>query len=110
MESGVYKIGEGLEITENFEFETLGGRKFEVKAGDRGVLTSNGFIIYVTGEARGCIQRADCEMEGYDNRNIAQLIYDRLDGNYGIGDMLDDEEAEIRCFIDDILDVLSDIL
>ena len=32
MERAIYKIGQEVEITEDFEFETLGGRKFKVSS------------------------------------------------------------------------------
>lgn len=105
-------IGQEVEISEGFPLESvLAGKTVNVKKGDKGVVDSNGFIHYISGEARGKIQKfADVELNGYDVENISKLIYKRLDGQFGIDAMLEDNSIGKEDFIAEIEYILSDIL
>ena len=110
MTKSTYKIGEEVEITEDFEFKTLGGRRFKVKEGDKGILTSRGTIIYTTGAAKNLMQVADCNLKGYDNKNIAKLIYENLNRDFNIDDYLNNEDIDVDDFIETIECSLEEIL
>lgn len=110
MKKEVYKIGQEVEITEDFEFEILSGKKVKVLNGDKAILNSRGYIKYINGNAKGVMQKADCDLRGYDNFNIANMIYKRLEGTYKISDFLENEDISINDFIEEIEDLLLDIL
>lgn len=105
------KVGEEIKFKEDFDIETFGGRKINVKEGDRGIVTGNGFIKHLNGNARGMMQKIEgLDVNGYDYENISKMIFNRLNNLFGIKLMLEDEEIEHKEFIEEIQDVLSDIL
>ncbi|WP_353096199.1 hypothetical protein [Tissierella praeacuta] len=110
-----YKIGQEIVITDNFEIESwLSKKKVEVKKDDRGIIDSKGFVHYTTGQARGMVQKLDWEnlkIEGYDYRNIAKMVYDKLNWDFNLyDDFLDDYELEKEDFINAIEGILRNIL
>lgn len=104
-----HKIGQEI-IFKAHECKTFGGNVKTVKDGDKGIVKSDGFVLYLTGEARGIIAKTDFEVKGYDTKNIADMITHRLIRSYGIDNFLDDEEIELQEFKEEIEDILSDIL
>lgn len=52
----------------------------------------------------------DIEVNGYDHRNIASMILNRLNGVFGIEEFLDYNDINDDEMIDEIEDVLMDIL
>lgn len=108
----VYEIGQEIEFIENFEIEkAISKNKVQVKKGDKAIITGGGFAKHTNGNARGMIQKlADVEVKGYDHRNIAKMVYQRIDCVYGLENFLSDEEINLDEFIDEIEDVLCDIL
>lgn len=105
------KIGESIIITEGFSTETSNG-PINIKKGDKGFIDSRGCIHYISGEARGKIQKAEGEIiEGYDNTNIAKMIFKALDTQYDLKTCLDENYNEDESnFIDVIEDTLNIIL
>lgn len=107
-----YKIGQEIEITEDFTLKTVGGRELTVKAGDKAIIDSRSRIKYISGQARDVMQmlEKDVEVGGYDHRNIASMILNRLNGVFGIEEFLDYNDINDDEMIDEIEDVLMDIL
>ncbi|EPY2295890.1 hypothetical protein ACXATC_003560 [Clostridium sporogenes] len=106
-----HKIGEMIRIKEDFEIKTaIRENTIQVKEGDTGFMDSKGMIHYLTGEARNKIQKIDdIEVKGYDYESIAKLIFKRLNIEYNICEMLENEGIEGHEFRDTIEDVLTDI-
>ena len=107
-----YKIGQEIEITEDFTLKTVGGRELTVKAGDKAIIDSRSRIKYISGQARDVMQMLgkDIEVNGYDHRNIASMILNRLNSVFGIEEFLDYNDINNDEMIDEIEDVLMDIL
>ena len=107
-----YKIGQEIEITEDFILKTVGGRELTVKAGDKAIIVSKARVKYISGQARDVMQMLgkDVEVSGYDHRNIASMILNRLNGVFGIEEFLDYNDINDDEMIDEIEDVLIDIL
>ncbi len=107
-----YKIGQEIEITEDFTLKTVGGRELTVKAGDKAIIDSRGRVKYISGQARDVMQMLgkDIEVNGYDHENIADLILSRLNGVFGLHDYLNDEDIDTEEILAEIEDVLIDIL
>jgi len=108
-----HKIGEIVTITDDFEIKGAidNNNTILVKSGDTGFIDSKGLIHYMTGKARGKIQNIeDIEVKGYDYESISKLIYKRLNAEYDIGEMLENEDIDKIDFMETIEDMLSDIL
>lgn len=107
-----YKIGQEIEITEDFTLKTVGGRELTVKVRDKAIIDSRARIKYISGQARDVMQMLgkDIEVNGYDHRNIASMILNRLNGVFGIEEFLDYNDINDDEMIDEIEDVLMDIL
>lgn len=107
-----YKIGQEIEITEDFILKTVGGRELIVKAGDKAIIDSKARIKYISGQARDAMQMLEkgIEVNGYDHRNIAEMIYKRLNNAFLIEPILEEDGYEVKDILDEIEDVLIDIL
>lgn len=107
-----HKIGEIITIKEDFEIKTaIGENTIQVKKGDTGFVDSRGMIHYLTGGARNKIQKIEgVEVKGYDYESISKLILKRLNEEYNICEMLENEGIGGHDFRDTVEDVLSDIL
>lgn len=106
------KIGQEVEITQDFEIEAeLSEKKMLVKKGDKGFVDSRGRIHYTSGNAIDKIQLLkDSEVKGYDTENIAEMIFNRLKRVFYIDEFLDVYDISKDDFINEIDDVLMDIL
>ena len=107
-----YKLGEMIEFNNIFSIEAIMSKaKLNIKEGDRAIVTRTGFRV-LTGEARGKIIsfHKDEQAKGYDYSNIAKLIFNRINGVFGLEMYLEDEGIEYEEFIEEIEDVLMDIL
>lgn len=108
------KIGEELTIQKDFEIEcVLSENKIMVKNGDKGFVSSNGFIHYTTGAARGKMQKIsfdNFEIKGYDTKNISKLIWNRLSKQFPFDETLEEYEIKESDVLEEIEDILSDIL
>lgn len=104
-----YKIGQQI-IFKPHDAETFGGRVKKVKDGDEGVVRADGFVKYLTGEARGMIAGTDFKVNGYDTENIAKLVYDHLDKRYDLSQFLEDYDIEEQDFISDIEEAIDEVL
>lgn len=107
-----YKIGQEIEITEDFTLKTVGGRAITVKVGDRAIIDSRARIKYISGQARNVMQMLEkgIEVNGYDHVNIAKMIANRLNQVFGLEEFLDDNDIAAESFEIEIEDVLMDIL
>lgn len=110
-----FKVGAEVAMVDDFEIESvITKNKIKVKQGDRGFIDSKGFIHYITGQAKGKIQKLDwdeLEVKGYDHTNIAKMIYDVLNWHFNIyDDFLDDYEIEKEDFINAIEEILMEVL
>ena len=107
-----YKIGQEIEITEDFTLKTVGGRELTVKAGDKAIIDSRARIKYISGQARNVMQMLEkgIEVNGYDHRNIAEMIYKRLNNAFLIEPILEEDGYEVNDILDEIEDVLIGIL
>lgn len=107
-----YKIGQEIEITEDFILKTVGGRELIVKAGDKAIIDSKARIKYISGQARDVMQMLEkgIEVNGYDHVNIAKMIANRLNQVFGLEEFLDDNDIAAESFEIEIEDVLIDIL
>ena len=111
-----FKIGEEVKLKESIEIETFDKRKIAVKDGDRGIIvgniiTSNCFIRYISGNAKGIIQELeDVEIEGYDYRNISAMILNRLSTIFGLEDFLENKGIDEEEIINEMEELLVGIL
>ena len=107
-----YKIGQEIEITEDFTLKTVGGRELTVKAGDKAIIDSKARVKYISGQARDVMQMLgkDTEVNGYDHVNIAKMIVNRLNQVFGLEEFLDDNDIAPETFEVEIEDILMDIL
>lgn len=106
------KIGQEITIREDFEINNIvSNTVINIKEGDKGFLDSKGFLHITTGNGRGKIVKMDgIEPTCYDYGNISKMVFDRLDGVFGLKNFLEDEEIDIKEFIEEIEDVLIGIL
>lgn len=107
-----YSIGQKIVVKEDFDIKTiLSNADMTVKEGDMGFINSKGCLHLLSGKGRGkIVSMGNISVKGYDNDNIANLIFKRLQSEYGIQDFLEENEIEIKDFKDSIWDILSDIL
>lgn len=108
----IHKIGEEIRVVRDYEIETiLSEDKLQVKEGDKGFVDSSGSIHYTSGQARGKIHRLrEVEVEGYDQHNIAKMIFKRIKNEFMLEEHLEGYDLSEKDFIEEIEDVLSDIL
>lgn len=106
------KIGQEIVNSEEFEIQKLvSGTKVTVKKGDKGVVDSKGLLHYTSGEANGMIQKIDgMKVDGYDHRNIANMVFNHLKGYFDLSDYLESYDIEEERVLDEIEAVLMDIL
>lgn len=107
-----HKIGEILEITDDFEIKTaISEKTLQVKKGDIGYIDSNGCMHYLSGDAKGKIQKIDdVKPKGYDYESIANLIFKKLNTEYDLKEALQGYGIDEKDFLEQIEDILSDIL
>lgn len=111
MNGKVLKIGQEIEMTEDFVIEScLGTKVLEVKKGDKGYIDGNKLIHYTTGKARGMLQKVDVEIKGFDYENISKIIFNRLNSSYNIKEFLDDYDLDKKEFTEEIENALIEIL
>lgn len=111
MKGKVLKIGQEIEMTEDFVIEScLGTKVLEVKKGDKGYIDGNGCIHYTTGKAIGMIQKAAAEIKGFDYENISKIIFNRLNNSYNFEEFLDDYDIDRHELIEEIENALVEIL
>lgn len=108
------KIGQEIIIEQEFNIGSmLTGKESTVKKGDKGFITSRGWLHMTTGECKGKIIKKDdieVQKENYDHLNISKLIANRLNCVYGIEEFFIDNDIDNREFVGEIEDILMDIL
>lgn len=106
-------IGQIVRVVGNEQMSSeLTGEVVTVKDGDTGFVDSRGIVHYTSGEAYGTVQKVYGRdvMIGYDHVNIAQMISDRLDEEFTLKSILEDQEVEYDDLLIAITEVLTDIL
>lgn len=103
------KIGQIIRLKEDIELKsTFGDEVTKVCKGDKAVITSQGSILFLTGNARGSITPPDDTMQvkGYDVDSITEIIMKE------IGSLLDSycDDEDLEIIQDSIEIVLEDIL
>lgn len=59
-----YKIGQEIEIIQGFKMKKLISKStVKVKKSDKGIITSDGVVRYITGEARDMFQKLSDDIE-----------------------------------------------
>lgn len=103
-----YKIGQQIHFTENVPITTfITEKELIIKKGDKGFIDSSGHIHVTTGEGRGkIIPFLKEELKDYDHKNIAKMIYQRLNGEFHLGEIIEDYDIEK----DDVIDIIEDVL
>lgn len=107
------KIGEVIELDRDIELKTaLTDTAITAREGDRCIVTADGWLRFLNGEARGKMIGAGegFEIDGYDHENIAKMIVTRLNGYIGLDNILEDYDIEQSSVIEEIESVLDDIL
>ena len=69
-----YKIGQEIEITEDFTLKTVGGRELTVKAGDKAIIDSRSRIKYISGQARDVMQMLGKDIEVNGTENLLKIL------------------------------------
>lgn len=98
----MYKIGQLLKLQKTMEIgSTFNGDVIKTHRGDKAVVTSKGSLLFLSGNAKGCITLpSDVEVKGYDVGCIAKVIIDRV--NSVLWAYLDDEvKKEVLGYIGD---------
>lgn len=105
------KLGQEIRFKEGFEVTSeITGNKLMVMKNDSAIVTKRGLKV-INGEARGKILDFNKdEIKGVDYKNIAKLIYQRLNNEYDISEFLMDYEISKEEILDSIIDVLSCIM
>lgn len=103
------KIGELVTIKKDITLKTFSGFGLKAKTGDKGIVTKNGDVYLITGEAQNKFITTDIQVKGIDCNSIAGLIFRRLDMELNLGEMLEDYDIENKDFIEYIGSMLEDI-
>ena len=106
------KIGETYEAQKDLELQTLvTGREMTIKKGDMGVVTKNGHILMLTGKCKGKkILKIDITLKDIDFKNISNITLKRLDSEFNLNEILEDNDIEPEHVAQYILDTLEQIL
>lgn len=108
----VMKLGQEITFKNDFKIETLiTNTKLQVKKGDKAIATRTGLKI-LSGEGRGKItsyQEGE-HIRGYDHKNIAKMVFNRINCVYDIEGFMMYEDIKKSEIIDEIEDILTDIL
>ena len=107
-----YKLGEIIEFKGCFQINGLiSTAKLNIQEGDKAIVTRTGFRV-LTGEARGkrISFNRDEQVKGCDYSNISKLIFNRINGVFGLETYLYDEGIDYDEFMEEIQDVLMSIL
>lgn len=107
-----YKIGEKIILDRDIKLKRyMSGTEITAKKGSRGIVTSRGNIVLLTGNAQQNIIQEKLQLTGYDTRNIALEIMKRLQLEFDdLRDFFEDYEIEGKDFIDVIDGVLDSVL
>ena len=103
-------IGEMVEVKEEHTLNPSEKETIIVRKGDKGYLDSEGYIVYVTGDATGIRVRSDdIGVEGYHIANISLKILDDLNYEFDLYDLLDEKGVEIEHVFHCIRNSVGDI-
>lgn len=104
------KIGESYRFKEDYKLEkSLGKESVYIRKGDIGIITKEGWLRMLTGEYRNKIILTEFSPEDVDTENIARFIYEKLNSELHLEEMLDDYDIDIENVIDYIQEVLESI-
>lgn len=114
MSKTIFKAGQEVVVKEDFNVEGLFGKQtINVKKESKAFISSDGFLHYTTGAARGKIQKLSeevFEVKGYDHENIAVMVLDRLKLYFHINEFIEDYDISEKEMLEQIEDVLTEIL
>lgn len=105
-----FKIGEIITFTKDIPITTfIGGKKVEIKAGNKGVVTrklgeTSGEVEVLDGPGRGKIFVVEAEVAGYDVEDISSTISKSIINNLRDGVIDDDIGPEITDIIAETLE------
>lgn len=107
-----FKIGQEVTVTEDVDIKGWGNNsKIQVKKGDKGFIDSNNHVHYISGNAEGMIQLLkNFNIKGYDVENIVKLIFNQLNGYFGLQEILEENDIKVKDFKGEIECVLDEIL
>lgn len=104
------KVGQRIEVTQDFTISGFDNKKVIVKKGDSGFIDSNNFIHYITGNAEGMIQGIKgWDIKGYDVNNITKMVFDHIDNYFGLLDILQFYDVNVIGFKEIIFKVIDSI-
>lgn len=106
-----YRLGQIIKTdTEQKMKRMVSGDIEKLPKGSKLLVTRTGFKV-LNGECKDLIVPLNGKtIKGTDYTNIARMIYSRLDSEFDIKTLLDNEEIETDEFLEGIEDVLMDIL
>ena len=106
-----YRLGEIIKTDIDQKIKRTVSETIEtLPKGSELLVTRTGFKV-LSKECRGAILPLNGkEIKGADYSNISKLIFNRINGLFGLDMYLEDEGIEHQEFIDEIEDVLLDIL
>lgn len=106
-----YRLGEIIKTDIDQKIKrTVSGTIETLPKGSELLVTRTGFKV-LSRECRGAILPLNGkEIKGTDYLNISKLIFNRINGVFGLEMYLEDEEIEYQDLIEEIEDVLMDIL
>lgn len=106
-------IGGRLTVVEDERISSITtGDVLQVKVGDEGFVDSRGVVHYTSGEASGTVQKVyeQEQMVGYDHVSISEMVSDKLDEQFTLESILEDEGIEYDKVIIEIVKVLKEVL
>lgn len=104
------RIGTIIKIKNDFKIKTTGDKTIQINKGDKAFVDGTGCVRYLTGNAKGKIQKIkDYVFEGYNYEDIAELIFYNLDLIYDLKAALNDSGIDEAAFKEDLQDILIDI-
>ncbi len=108
-----FKIGETLTVQTDCIIEGMIGESVEVQKGDKAIVNAKYCIEYLTGNARGKIQRLDKNsftIQGYDIENISKMIVEKLKYSCMLENHMENYDLEESYIEEKIAEVLDLIL
>lgn len=108
------KYGQEFVLAEDFKTQEVFSEKVVViPKGTKGFVTGSEFVKLLDGPCMNkeiMLSNNDFHVEGYDTKNIAKMIYNRLRIEFGIDECMSGYDLKPSDIIGEIEDVLEEIL
>ena len=105
------EIGSIIKIKEDITVRSVMNLEDRViKAGTTAVVNSDGDLYILTGREQNTIISKRLEVYGYDHESIAKCIFSRLNVEFNLLDILEENDIEVNDFKEMIEGVLESIL